>query len=216
MLIEYDNFSFVIDCGPDFRQQILRENVQDINGILFTHEHSDHTAGLDDIRPFSYKMGDVPIFADQRTLQSLQKRFEYIFSTTNRYPGAPKLSANLVGKNPFDLDGVVVTPIEVLHGKLPITCYRFGDVAYITDIKTITAIEKQKLKSLKTLIVSALRIEEHPTHFNLQEALDFVAELQPERTYFTHISHKLGYHEAVEKTLPDTIFLAYDGLVIEI
>lgn len=216
ILISWNDVNYIVDCGPDFRQQILRENVQDINGILFTHEHSDHTAGLDDIRPFSYKMGDVPIFADQRTLQSLQKRFEYIFSTTNRYPGAPKLSANLVGKNPFDLDGVVVTPIEVLHGKLPITCYRFGDVAYITDIKTITAIEKQKLKSLKTLIVSALRIEEHPTHFNLQEALDFVAELQPERTYFTHISHKLGYHEAVEKTLPDTIFLAYDGLVIEI
>lgn len=215
VLISWDDVTYVIDCGPDFRQQMLREKVQSINGILFTHEHSDHTAGLDDTRPFSYKMGDVPVYADYRTLQSLQKRFEYIFSLNNRYPGAPKLSANLVDKKPFDLDGVVVTPIEVLHGKLPITCYRFEDVAYITDIKTMKAAEKQKLKGLKVLIVSALRIEEHPTHFNLQEALDFVAELQSERTYFTHISHKLGFHETVEKTLPNNVFLAYDGLVIE-
>jgi len=216
IMVSWDDNNYIVDCGPDFRAQMLRENVQQIKGILFTHEHADHTAGFDDVRPFSYQMGEVPIYVDQRTLVSLQKRFEYVFTTENRYPGAPRVAIHRIDGKPFELDGVVVTPIEVLHGTLPVTCYRFGDFAYLTDLKTISEKEKQKLKGIKTLVVSALRIEEHPTHFNLNEALDFVKEINPERAYFSHISHRLGFHDEVEKNLPENVFLAYDGLQIEV
>ena len=216
IMVSWDDNKYIVDCGPDFRMQMLRENVQKINGVLFTHEHSDHTAGFDDVRPFSYQMGEVPIYVDERTLISMQKRFEYVFNTENRYPGAPKVAVNLIDGSSFELNGVVVTPIEVLHGKLPVTCYRFNDFAYLTDLKTISEKERQKLKGIKTLVVSALRIEEHPTHFNLKEALDFVKEINPEKAYFSHISHKLGFHDEVENTLPENVFLAYDGLKIKV
>ena len=216
IMVSWDDNNYIVDCGPDFRTQMLRENIQHINGILFTHEHSDHTAGFDDVRPFSYQMGEVPIYLDKRTLKSLKQRFEYVFATENRYPGAPKVVANLINATSFKLDGVEVTPIEVLHGTLPVTCYRFNDFVYLTDVKTISEKEKQKMKGVKTLVVSALRVEEHPTHFNLKEALNFVSEIKPEKTYFSHISHKLGFHDDVEKELPENVFLAYDGLKIEV
>ncbi len=216
VMITWDDVCYIVDCGPDFRQQMLRENVQDIDGVLFTHEHSDHTAGIDDLRPFSYKMGDVPIYARERVLENLKLRFAYIFDKENRYPGAPKLQGNPITTDAFHLDGVKVQPIEVMHGKLPINAYRFDDVAYITDLKTIADSEKEKLKGIRVLIVNALRIEEHPTHLNLEEALDFVKEINPESAYFTHISHKLGFHREVEKRLPKNVFMAYDGLQIEI
>jgi len=215
ILISLDNKTIVIDCGPDFRQQMLRENVQLINGVLFTHEHSDHTAGLDDLRPFCYKIGEMPIYLNQRTLDSLEQRFQYIFSKENRYPGAPSVQTNVVANVPFSVVGLRATPIHVLHGKLPVLGYRVQNIAYLTDVKTITDEEKIKLKDLDILIVNALRIEEHPTHFNLQEALDFIEEIQPKRAYFTHISHKLGFHEEVSKELPKNVFLAFDGLKIE-
>ena len=215
VLISFANFNFVIDCGPDFRQQMLRENVDLINAVLFTHEHSDHTAGIDDLRPFCYKIGEMPIYLNQRTLESLEKRFEYIFSTENRYPGAPSVASTIVDKAPFLVEDLKVIPIEVLHGKLPVTAYRIENFAYLTDVKYIADTEKDKLQNLEVLVVNALRIEEHPTHFNLQEALDFVQEIQPKRTYFTHISHKLGFHKEIEKILPENVFLAYDGLKIE-
>jgi phosphoribosyl 1,2-cyclic phosphate phosphodiesterase len=216
IMVSWGDSTYIVDCGPDFRMQMLRENVQRINGVLFTHEHSDHTAGFDDVRPFSYQMGEVPVYLDQRTLTSLQKRFEYVFSTENRYPGAPKVAINVIDGTSFELNGVEVTPIEVLHGNLPVTCYRFNDFAYLTDVKTISESEKRKLKGIKTLVVNALRIDEHPTHFNLQEALDFVKEISPEKTYFSHISHKLGFHDDIQKKLPENVFLAYDGLKIEV
>jgi len=215
IMISWDDYNYIVDCGPDFRMQMLRENVQRINGVLFTHEHSDHTAGFDDVRPFSYQMGEVPVYLDKRTLVSLKKRFEYIFTSENRYPGAPKVAVNLIDDAVFNLGEVEVTPIEVLHGELPVTCYRFNNFAYLTDIKTISEKEKHKLKGIKILVVSALRVEEHPTHFNLQEALDFVKEINPERTYFSHISHRLGFHDEVQKQLPKNVFLAFDGLQIE-
>ena len=215
VLISYKDKTYVIDCGPDFRQQMLREEVQLINGVLFTHEHADHTAGLDDLRPFCYKIGEMPIFLDQKTLDSLEQRFQYIFSKENRYPGAPSVTSNVVKKEPFFIDDLEITPINILHGNLPILGYRILDIAYLTDVKTISEEEKKKLKNLDILIVNALRIESHPTHFNLQEALDFVKELKPQRTYFTHISHKLGFHEEVSKILPENVFLAFDGLKIE-
>ena len=205
----------MIDCGPDFRQQMLRENVQLVNAVLFTHEHSDHTAGLDDLRPFCYKIGEMPIFLNQGALDSLEQRFQYIFSKENRYPGAPSVQPNIIGKTPFSLLGLKTTPIQVLHGNLPILGYRIQNIAYLTDVKTIPIEEKEKLKNLDILIVNALRIEAHPTHFNLQEALDFIEEMQPKRAYFTHISHKLGFHEEVSRRLPKNVFLAFDGLKID-
>jgi len=216
IMISWDAINYIVDCGPDFRQQMLREDVQSINGVLYTHEHADHTAGMDDLRPFCYQIGEMPIYLDKRTLRSLEQRFEYVFRTENRYPGAPKVVVNLVDDTSFYLDGVEVTPIEVIHGTLPVTCYRFGNFAYLTDVKTITETEKEKLKGVKVLVVNALRQEAHPTHFNLEEALAFVDEINPERAYFSHISHKLGFHNEVEKTLPKNVFLAYDGLKIEV
>jgi len=216
IMISWDDNRYIIDCGPDFRQQMLRENIQAINGVLFTHEHSDHTAGIDDFRPYTYKMGEVPIYAQERVIESLKIRFSYIFETENRYAGAPKLIENIIDSNSFMLNEVQVTPIAVMHGKLPITGYRFGNVAYITDLKTMSDHEKKKLENLDVLIVNALRITAHPTHLNLEEAISFVNEIKPKRAYFTHISHKLGFHEEVEKILPENVFLSYDGLEIKL
>ncbi len=216
ILISWSKYSYVIDCGPDFRQQMLREKVQLINGVLFTHEHADHTAGLDDLRPFCYKIGEMPIYLNEITLESLELRFQYIFNKENRYPGAPSVMPNLVDNSPFFIEDLRVIPIEVMHGNLPVTAYRILDFAYLTDVKSITKLEKEKLKNLDVLVVNALRIEEHPTHFNLQEALDFVDEIQPKKAFFTHISHKLGFHSEVSKNLPENIFLAFDGLKISV
>jgi len=216
VMISWGDIRYIIDCGPDFRQQMLRENIKSINGVLFTHEHSDHTAGIDDLRPYTYKMGEVPIYAQERVIESLKIRFSYIFETENRYAGAPKLTENIIDSTSFTLNGVKVTPLAVMHGKLPITGYRFGNLAYITDLKTMSNEEKKKLEHLEVLVVNALRISPHPTHLNLEEAIKFVNEIQPKRAYFTHISHKLGFHEEVEKTLPENIFLSYDGLEVEL
>jgi phosphoribosyl 1,2-cyclic phosphate phosphodiesterase len=216
ILIETDKKSYVIDCGPDFRQQMLREKVQLIHGVLFTHEHADHTAGIDDLRPFCYKLGEMPIYLNRITLTSLEKRFEYIFSEEIMYPGAPTVRSTVIDKEPFSLDAIEVMPIEVMHGKLPITGYRIQNFAYLTDVKSISNAEMQKLYGLDVLVVNALRIDPHPTHFNLEEALAFVAELKPKKAYFTHISHKLGFHKEVSEQLPENVFLAYDGLKITV
>ncbi|MDY0781638.1 MBL fold metallo-hydrolase [Tenacibaculum sp. IB213877] len=216
ILISWDNYNYVIDCGPDFRQQMIRENVQHLNGILFTHEHADHIAGLDDIRPYCFQMGDLPIYLLERVLKVLQKRYDYVFATENRYPTAPSVAPTIIThKKSFELDGVSVTPVELMHGNLPILGYRFNNVAYLTDIKTISSEEKEKLKNLDVLIVTGLRKEPHATHFNIEEALAFIDEVQPKRTYLTHISEVLGFHEEVQKELPENVFLAYDGLVLE-
>lgn len=216
IMISWNDVNYIIDCGPDFRQQVLRENIQAINGVLFTHEHADHTAGIDDLRPYTYQMGEVPIYAQERVIENLKVRFSYIFETENRYAGAPKLSENIINSNSFMLDGVEVTPIKIMHGNLPIVGFRFGNIAYMTDLKTISDSEKQKLQDLDVLIINALRIEAHPTHLNLKEALAFVEQIKPKKAYFTHISHKLGFHAEVEKMLPKNVFLSYDGLSIEV
>ena len=216
IMISWDDVSYTVDCGLDFRQQMLRENIQSLDGVFFTHEHADHIGGLDDLRPFCYKIGEMPIYLNQRTLESLEKRFEYIFSLENKYPGAPSVLPNVVHKNSFVVNGLAVTPIEVFHGNLPITAYRFGDVAYLTDVKSVSEEEKQKLQNLDVLIVNALRIEKHPTHFNLEEALEFVADVRPKKAFFTHISHRLGFHDELSKSLPDNVSIAYDGLKITV
>ncbi|WP_457615571.1 MBL fold metallo-hydrolase [Lutibacter sp.] len=213
ILIEWDTYSYVVDCGPDFRYQMLRENVTKIDGILFTHEHADHTAGLDDIRPFSFQLGAVPIYAQQRVLTYLSNRFDYIFNDKNKYPGAPSVVQHKLSKTtPFFIGNLKVIPVEVLHGKLKILGFRFDKVAYLTDVKKIEDEEKRKLLNLDVLILSTIRHKEHHSHLSLNEALTLIEELKPKKAYLTHISHHLGFHAKVEKTLPKHVFLAYDGL----
>ena len=216
VMIEWDNYRYIIDCGPDFRQQLLRENVDFINGIIFTHEHADHTAGLDDIRPFCHRQGPIPIYVPKRIVENLKKRFDYIFAEIARYPGAPRVILKTIYNSIFKLNGKEIQPIEYLHGKLSIFGYRIDNFAYLTDIKHIAEVEKQKLTNLDVLVVSALRIEPHATHLSLDEALLLIEEIQPKRAYLTHVSHLLGFHNEVEKILPDYVNLAYDGLSINI
>ena len=215
--IHWGNNSFVIDCGPDFRQQMLTSNCQKVDGILYTHEHSDHTAGLDDIRPFNFKQGEIPIYAHQRVIDNLKLRFDYVFKTENRYPGAPSVkTVEVVNNRPFTIGNKTAIPVNVMHGDLPVFGYRIDDFAYLTDVKTVDESEMDKLKNLKVLVVNALRETPHNTHFNLQEALDFIDLVQPEKAYLTHISHLMGFHEEVQKKLPKNVYLAYDNLEITI
>lgn len=215
--ISWENHSLIIDCGPDFRQQMLASNCQKVDAILFTHEHADHTAGIDDIRPFNFKQGEIPIYAHQRVIDNLKKRFEYVFETVNKYPGAPSVTTyEVVNNESFSFGGKKIIPVNAMHGNLQVFGYRIDDFAYLTDVKTIKKTEINKLKNLDVLVINALREEPHDTHFNLKEALDFVTLVQPKKTYLTHISHILGYHDEVQKELPDNVFLAYDNLEIKL
>ena len=215
VLVQWDDYNFVIDCGPDFRQQMLRTDCATLDGVLFTHEHADHTLGLDDIRPFFYRQGDIPIYATDGVIKDLIARFKYIFDSENKYPGTPSVKVNLVDKDKnFTLGNKLVTPIEVMHNRLPILGYRIGNFSYLTDVKYIKEDQLKKLKNTDVLVVNALRINPHPTHLNLEEALELVEEINPERAYFTHISHLLGFHDEVSKTLPENVHLAYDNLEI--
>ena len=215
--VQWDNNSFLIDCGPDFRQQMLTSGCLKMDAILFTHEHSDHSAGLDDIRPFFFKQGNIPIYGHERVLKNLKKRFDYIFETENKYPGSPGVSPIEVENNiSIEIDSKKIIPINAMHGDLQVFGYRFDDFAYLTDVKTIETTEINKLKNLEVLVINALREESHNTHFNLQEALDFINIVQPKKTYLTHISHTFGFHEEVQKKLPENVFLAYDNLTINI
>lgn len=216
ILLEWEGATYVIDCGPDFRQQMLRSRTSNLNGVLFTHYHADHTAGMDDIRPFSLKYGEVQMYMDKVVAKNLQERFAYIFATANRYAGAPKVSINLIENRPFELSGKVIEPVEVMHGKLKIFGFKIERFAYITDAKSLLQAEMDKLRDLDVLVVNALRIDEHPTHFNLEEALSFIQEINPGKAYLTHISHRLGFHREVEKELPSNVFLAYDGLELQL
>jgi len=216
VLIEWDNYACVIDCGPDFRQQMLAANVKDINGILFSHYHADHTAGLDDIRPFSQKNGQVPFYAQKQVIENLKERFDYIFTTKNKYLGAPNVQLHEIENRPLVIGNLQVIPVEVNHGKLKIFGFRFKNLAYITDAKTISKKELKKLLDLDVLVINALRIDTHPTHLNLKEALDIIDEVKPKKAYLTHISHKLGFHAEVSKILPENVYLAYDGLMLDV
>lgn len=213
--ISWGNYSYVIDCGPDFRQQMLSSHCQKVDGILFTHEHSDHTAGIDDIRPFNFKQGEIPIYAHQRVIDNLRRRFEYVFETVNKYPGAPSIETiEVINNKSFSIGNKTIIPVNVMHGNLQVFGYRIDDFAYLTDVKTIEDSEILKLKNLKVLVINALREEPHDMHFNLKEALDFITLVQPEKAYLTHISHIMGFHEEVQKNLPKNVFLAYDNLEI--
>ena len=211
------DFSVVIDCGPDFRQQMLVSNCQQVDGILFTHEHADHTAGIDDIRPFNFRQGPMPIYAHQRVIENLKRRFDYVFETVNRYPGAPSVKTIEVQNNsPFSVGNKMAVPINVMHGDLQVFGYRIDDFAYLTDVKTIDNCEIEKLKNLEVLVINALRETPHDTHFNLQEALDFINLVQPKKAFLTHISHLFGFHQEIQDKLPKGVYLAYDNLEITI
>ena len=198
------DFNFVIDCGPDFRQQMLRTNCKKLDAIIFTHEHADHTTGIDDVRPFFFRQGKIPIYLHERVLKSLHERFAYIFDPKQKYPGAPDFEVNLINKeNDFELFGLNITPIESVHLRLPVLGFRIGKFAYLTDVKTISEIELEKLKELDILVINSLRYEPHPSHLNIEEALDIVDAINPKHTYFTHISHNMGFHEEVCNKLPE-------------
>ncbi|WP_417291219.1 MBL fold metallo-hydrolase [Corallibacter sp.] len=216
VLIEWEDFAYVIDCGPDFRQQMLRANCSNINGIIFTHEHADHTAGLDDIRPFVFKQGDLPIYVHERVLKALETRFNYIFETENRYPGAPSVLPHVIENKPFQLGNMNVIPIEGTHYQIQVFGFRFDKFAYLTDMKFVEEVEIEKLKGVDVLVINALRETEHISHFSLSEALDFIDKVKPKRAYLTHISHLLGFHDEVQQKLPENVFLAYDNLQITI
>ncbi|WBL23745.1 MBL fold metallo-hydrolase [Zunongwangia sp. HRR-M8] len=216
VMVEWDDLNILIDCGPDFRMQMLANNFTKLDAILFTHEHNDHVAGLDDIRPFFFRQGDIPIYAHNRVLDSLKKRFDYIFVTENKYPGAPGVKQHIVTDNNFEVEGKQITPVSYLHNRLQVYGYRMDKFAYLTDIKSISEKEAEKLHNLDVVVVSALRIEPHHSHFNLAEALEFIGKIKPKKTYLTHISHLLGFHEEVERSLPENVHLAYDNLKITI
>ncbi|MEO9501659.1 MULTISPECIES: MBL fold metallo-hydrolase [Nonlabens] len=215
-MIEYKDKRLVIDCGPDFRQQMLRHDVSHLDGVLFTHEHADHTAGLDDLRPFFFRQGEINCHMTSRVHKALQERFSYMFATVNKYPGVADLTVHEFENDSFMASGIKIIPVLADHGFIPVHGFRIEDFAYMTDVKTISTSEKQKLKNLDVLVLNMLREQEHHTHLNLEEALELVRELQPQRTYFTHISHHLGFHEEVEKNLPEGVYLAYDNLEINL
>ncbi|MEP6260504.1 MAG: MBL fold metallo-hydrolase [Gillisia sp.] len=216
VLINWEGYSILVDCGPDFRSQMLTHNVSRIDAILYTHEHNDHTAGLDDIRPFFFRQGDIPVFAHKRVLESLKKRFEYIFQTENKYPGAPSVAVQEITNETFQFNSLTIVPINVMHNRVQVFGFRFGDFAYLTDVKTIEKEEIEKLRGVKVLVVNALRQEPHHSHFCLPDALEFIDDIKPERAYLTHISHVMGFHEEVQASLPENVFLAYDNLKITI
>jgi len=215
IMLQWDDACYVVDCGPDFRQQMLREHVRHVDGVLLTHEHNDHIAGIDDIRPFNFMQGDLPFYGEKRVFEALKGRFGYIFETENRYPGAPSIIQNVIDENSmFTLKGKEITSVRALHAGLPVLGFRIDRFAYMTDVKTIPSTELHKLRGLDVLVLNALREHAHESHLNLAEALALVDELQPKKTYLTHISHLMGFHDEVEARLPKGVHLAYDTLKI--
>jgi phosphoribosyl 1,2-cyclic phosphate phosphodiesterase len=216
ILVEGEGGIVVIDSGPDFRQQMLRANVQHLDALIFTHEHKDHIAGMDDIRAFNYKQNSaIDVYADERVQKALKREFPYIFEEF-KYPGIPQITIHNIDNEPFSIGDLKFIPIEVMHYQLPVKGFRTRDFTYITDAKTISEVEKEKIKGSKILVINALQKQKHISHFTLDEAIAFAQEIGAEKTYLTHISHRLGKHEVVSKDLPLNIELAYDGLKLAI
>lgn len=209
--------SIVIDAGPDFRQQMLRADIRTLDAIFLTHEHNDHIIGLDDVRPFIFRMErPMPVYSSERVAQELRTRFAYAFAE-KPYPGAPSFQLTSTDtQSHFTFDGVEVGIIHYWHGKLPVQGYRIGNFAYLTDIKTLPATSIEQLKKLDVLVISALHQNQHHSHANLQEALDMIEQIQPSKAYLTHLSHQMGKHAEVEKLLPINVAIAYDGLELSV
>jgi phosphoribosyl 1,2-cyclic phosphate phosphodiesterase len=214
--VQANDVSLVIDTGPDFRQQMLRERVHTLDAVLFTHEHKDHTAGLDDIRAYNFRQNrDMPVYGRRQVLDILERDFAYAFAE-HKYPGIPQIVLHEIDREPFTINGLPIIPIEVIHYKLPVLGFRIGDFSYITDANQIPESEFQKLKGSKVIVFDALQHEPHLSHFTLSEAVAILTELAPEQAYLTHISHRMGLHSVINKTLPPFIRLGYDGLRIEL
>jgi phosphoribosyl 1,2-cyclic phosphate phosphodiesterase len=215
VLLSHGDWNILIDAGPDFRQQMLRANVRHLDAIFLTHEHNDHVIGMDDIRPFNHRSGkSMSVYALPRVAQDVRRRFEYVFK--DPLPGLPRIDLIPIELGVNHVFGdLIIQPIGVMHGKLPIVGFRMGEMAYLTDVKTVEAEEIAKLFGIKFLIVNALHHEPHPTHMNLSEALAFEAALGPQQTWFTHISHHMGLANVVGPLLPPHVSLAFDGQQIE-
>jgi phosphoribosyl 1,2-cyclic phosphate phosphodiesterase len=212
IMIEKDETTIVIDAGPDFRQQMLRENVKHLDAIILTHEHKDHIAGLDDVRAFNYKSQDaIDVFAEERVQNAIKEEYSYVFAEY-QYPGIPKMRLNQITDDGFTAKGITLTPLRVFHYKLPVYGFRIGNFAYITDANYIPEETKEKLFGIKYLVINALRKEKHISHFSLREAVDIIKEISPRKAFITHISHQMGFHEEVTASLPPGIMLAFDGL----
>jgi phosphoribosyl 1,2-cyclic phosphate phosphodiesterase len=215
VLVETENTNFIIDTGPDFRYQMLREGVKKLDAVVFTHEHKDHIAGFDDIRGFNWKTQmPMEVYATPDVEIALKRDFHYAFAE-KRYPGVPSLNLHVLDNAPFSIGDLELTPIEVLHYKLPVFGYRVGDFSYVTDVNFISKEEKHKLKGSKVLVLSALRQSDHISHYSLEQAIEVAREIGAEQTYFTHMSHQIGLHSEVDAQLPAGMNLAYDRLVVE-
>lgn len=216
VLIEKEDTNIIIDTGPDFRQQMLKSDVKHLEAILFTHEHKDHVAGLDDIRAFNYiQKGPLDIYAEERVLTSLKREYSYIFKEP-KYPGVPEVSLHTIDLKPFVINNIKIIPIRAMHMNLPLLGYRIGDFTYITDANFIASHEMEKIKGSKYFVLNGLRRQQHISHFTLEQAIKIIKEIKPEKGYITHIGHQMGFHQAVQKELPENIHLAYDGLVLEL
>jgi phosphoribosyl 1,2-cyclic phosphate phosphodiesterase len=216
ILVQSATTTFVVDTTPDFRWQMLRINNKKLDAVLFTHPHKDHTAGLDDVRPYNFfNNKTIDVYANSLTEEALKREFAYVFSDF-RYPGIPDINLVTIDDSSFFIGDIPVQPVTVWHHKMPVYAYRFGDFTYITDANRIDEHEKDKIKGSKIMVVNALRKEDHISHFTLQQAIALAQELQVPETYFTHISHQLGRHQEVQTALPAGIHLAYDGLQLHI
>jgi phosphoribosyl 1,2-cyclic phosphate phosphodiesterase len=216
MIESNDGRITVIDTGPDFRQQMLREKPARVDAVVFTHAHKDHIAGLDDVRPFNFATKqDMPVYGSEEVMKALEREYYYVFEAV-KYPGVPQITVHTIDNTPFELNGCKFEPIQLWHHRMPVFGFRIGNFAYITDANLIPEEEMLKLKGLKVLVINALRKETHISHFNLEQALEIIGKLQPEQAYLTHISHQLGLHAEEEVLLPQSVRLAYDGLKIEV
>ncbi len=214
--IDIDGLSLIIDSGPDFRQQVLANRITRLDALLFTHQHKDHVAGMDEVRSFNFlQKKPMPIYARPEVVEQLKREFAYVFAK-EKYPGAPQVEVHTIRNEPFRIEGVEVTPINVLHYQLPVYGFRLRDLTYVTDANYIAEEEKEKIKGSKVLVVNALQYQPHISHFTVEEALALVEEMQPEQAYFVHMSHRIGLHRQVSKKLPPQVHLAYDGLSVEV
>lgn len=215
-LIESNGTAIALDAGPDFRQQMLLAKVKKLDAILLTHEHRDHIAGLDDVRAFNFlQKKPMDIWGEARVLEAIQNEFSYVFADY-KYPGSPEMNLHRIDGSHFVIDGIEIIPIRAYHHKMPVYGFRIGDLAYITDANSIPEDEMKKLKGVEILVINALRREKHISHFNLQEAIDVINTLRPRAAYLTHMGHQMGFYQEVQNELPANIFLAYDGLTLEV
>lgn len=216
ILVQSKTTTVVVDAGPDFRYQMLRANVKQLDAIIFTHPHKDHVAGLDDVRAYNFFSGEpMQVYANEMTQAVLSREFPYAF-TDKRYPGVPEIDMNTISVEPFTIGDIPIVPIEVWHAKMPVLGFQFGGFTYITDANRIEEGEKEKIKNKQVLVLNVLRKEKHISHFTLGEATIMAQELNNGQSYFTHMSHQLGTHEVISKELPPNLHLAYDGLIIEL